>query len=161
VYDYDHDALAYDEALAGHYVLAPRLAGPGCRGCGRGARRVPVVAAGRTPVPGAQIHPRATPHPPLHRTPRPGPHRHLCPRRGGRALIGNRLTDNDLRDPDLDEQHLTTDRALQELDRIRQVTFTAGEQTITAITRRTQLQQDILGALGVDTRARTRPAITS
>jgi hypothetical protein len=39
--------------------------------------------------------------------------------------------------------------------------FSAGEQTITAITRRTGLQQDILGALEVDTRAWTRPAITS
>jgi hypothetical protein len=43
-------------------------------------------------------------------------------------LIGNRLRDADLRDPDLDEQHLSADRAIQELDRIRQVTFTAGRR---------------------------------
>jgi hypothetical protein len=74
-------------------------------------------------------------------------------------LIGNRLADADLRDPDLDEQHLSADRAIQELDRIRQVTFTAGEQTITAVTRRTGLQQQILTALQVDTAAWTRPII--
>jgi hypothetical protein len=75
------------------------------------------------------------------------------------SLISNRLRAADLRDPDIDQQPLSADRALQELDRIRQVTFTAGEQTITAITRRTQLQQHILGALGVDTRTWTRPLI--
>lgn len=56
---------------------------------------------------------------------------------------------------------LTASRAFDALDRIRQVTFTASEQTITAITRRTSLQQQILGALGVETRAWTRPQITS
>jgi transposase len=76
-------------------------------------------------------------------------------------LIGNRLRDADLRDPELDEQHLSAERAFQELDRIRQVTFTVGEQTITAVTRRTDLQQQILSSLGVDTRAWTRPTITS
>jgi transposase len=76
-------------------------------------------------------------------------------------LIGNRLRDADLRDPELDEQHLSAERASQELDRIRQVTFTVGEQTITAVTRRTDLQQQILSSLGVDTRAWTRPTITS
>jgi transposase len=160
VYDYDHDALAYDEALAGHYVLATSL-DPGV------ADAVEVLAAYRSLQ---QVERRFRV---LKSTLGLRPIRHFTePRVRGHIaicvlaavveqLIGNRLTDNDLRDPDLDEQHLTTDRALQELDRIRQVTFTAGEQTITAITRRNQLQQDILGALGVDTRAWTRPAITS
>ena len=76
------------------------------------------------------------------------------------SLIGNRLRDADLHDPDLDNQHLSADRALQELDRIRQVTFTAeGDTTITAVTRRTQLQQQILDALGVDTRPWAKPTI--
>ena len=77
------------------------------------------------------------------------------------SLIGNRLVDADLRDPDLPDQHLSAARAIEELDRIRQVTFIAGQQTITAITRRTSLQQQILGALDVDTRIWTRPQITS
>jgi hypothetical protein len=33
-------------------------------------------------------------------------------------LIGNRPAAADLREPDLDEQHLSADRAIQELDRI-------------------------------------------
>jgi transposase len=160
VYDYDHDALAYDEMLAGHYVLATSL-DPGV------ADAVEVLAAYRSLQ---QVERRFRV---LKSTLGLRPIRHFTePRVRGHIaicvlaavieqLIGNRLADNDLRDPDLDEQHLTTDRALQELDRIRQVTFTAGGQTITAITRRTPLQQDILGALGVDTRAWTRPAITS
>ena len=76
------------------------------------------------------------------------------------SLIGNRLRDADVRDPDLDGQQLTAARAFQELDRIRQVTFTAGDDTtITAVTRRTGLQQQILDALGVDTRAWAKPTI--
>jgi hypothetical protein len=75
-------------------------------------------------------------------------------------LIGNRLAAADLRDPDLDHQHLSAERAIQELDRIRQVTFTAGSQTITAVTRRADLQQQILTELSVDTRAWTRPIIS-
>jgi transposase len=75
-------------------------------------------------------------------------------------LIGNRLRDAALRDPDLEQQHLSAERAIQELDRIRQATFTAGDRTITAITRRSALQHQILAALGVDTAAWTRPTIT-
>ena len=75
------------------------------------------------------------------------------------SLIGKRLVEADLRDPDLNDQHLTAHRAFEELDRIRQVTFTVGEHTITAITRRSALQQQILAALGVDTRAWTRSVI--
>jgi hypothetical protein len=160
VYDYDHDALAYDEMLAGHYVLATSL-DPGV------ADAVEVLAAYRSLQ---QVERRFRV---LKSTLGLRPIRHFTePRVRGHIaicvlaavieqLIGNRLADAGLRDPDLDEQPLTTDRALQELDRIRQVTFSAGGQTITAITRRTPLQQDILGALGVDTRAWTRPAITS
>ena len=76
------------------------------------------------------------------------------------TLIGNPLAAADVRDPDLDDQHLTAPRALDELDRIRQVTLTVGDETtIEAVTRRTGLQQTILDALEVDTRAWNRPAI--
>ena len=76
-------------------------------------------------------------------------------------LIGNRLRDADVRDPDIDTQYLTAERALQELTQIRQVTFTAGGHTITAVRRRSALQTQILTALGVDTRAWIRPIITT
>jgi hypothetical protein len=77
------------------------------------------------------------------------------------SLIGNRLADAEVPDPDLDDQHLTVARGFHELDRIRQVTFIAGGHIITAITRRSALQQQILAALGVDTRGWTRPVMHS
>jgi transposase len=159
VYDYDHDALAYDETLAGHYVLATsldtRVAAAeqvltSYRSLQAVERRFRVLKSslGLRPI--------------RHFTEnRVRGHIAICMLAAvAEQLIGNRLRDTDLRDPDLDEQHLSADRALQELDRIRQVTFTAGAQTITAITRRTQLQQQILAAVGVDTRDWTRPHIT-
>ena len=51
-------------------------------------------------------------------------------------------------------------RALRQLHRIRDVTLTAGDHTVTVTTRRDALQQRILAVLHVDTtgwnRARTR-----
>jgi transposase len=159
VYDYDHEQLAYDETLAGHYVLATSLEA-------KTADAGEVLAAYRS-LQHVEQRFRV-----LKSTLGLRPIRHFTENRVrghiaicvlaavAEQLIGNRLRDADLRDPDLDQQPLSAARALQELDRIRQVTFTAGEQTITAITRRTQLQQQILGALGVDTRTWTRPIIT-
>jgi transposase len=159
VYDYDHDAMAYDEALAGHYVLATSLAT-------RMADAEQVLAAylslqhveRRFRVLKFSLGLR----PVLHWTEtRVRGHIAVCVLAAViEQLIGNRLADADLRDPDLDEQHLSADRAFQELDRIRQVTFTAGAQTITAVMRRTPLQQQILAAFQVDTAAWTRPTIT-
>jgi transposase len=84
VYDYDHDALAYDEALAGHYVLAtsltPRMADAeqvlaAYRSLQHVERRFRVLKSslGLRPV--------------FHFTENPGPgaHRRLCARRGHRA----------------------------------------------------------------------------
>jgi transposase len=157
---YDHDALAYDEALAGHYVLATSLDT-------RIANAEQVLAAYRSlqtverrfRVLKSSLGLRPIRH---FTETRVRGHIAICVLAAViEQLIGNRLRDADLRDPDLDEQHLSAERAFQELDRIRQVTFTAGQQTITAITRRTQLQTQILTGLGVDTRSWTRPTITS
>jgi transposase len=143
VYDYDHDAMAYDETLAGHYVLATSLAT-------RVADAEQVLAAYRS------LHHVEYWFRVLKSALGLRPIRHFTETRvrGHIAvcvlaavieqLIGNRLADADLRNPELDEQHLSAERAIQELDRIRQVTFTAGAQTITAVTRRTGLQQQIL-----------------
>ena len=158
VYDYNHDALDYDETLAGHYVLAtsldPTVADAGevlaaYRSLQNVEKRFRVLKSslGLRPI----RHWTET---------RVRGHIGICVLAAvAESLIGNRLADADLPDPDLDDQHLTADRAFQELDRIRQVTFTAGGRTITAITRRTALQQQILATLGVDTRAWTRPVI--
>jgi transposase len=159
VYDYDHDAMAYDETLAGHYVLATSLTT-------RIANAEQVLAAYRSLQAVEQrfrvLKSSLGLRPIRHFTePRVRGHIAICVLAAViEQLIGNRLRDADLRDPDLDEQHLSAERALQELDRIRQVTFTAGAQTITAVTRRTALQQQILAGLGVDTAAWTRPIIT-
>jgi transposase len=159
VYDYNHDAMAYDETLAGHYVLAtsltPRvadaeqvLAAYRSRQAVERRFRVLKSSLGLRPV----FHFTET---------RVRGHIAVCVLAAVvEQLIGNRLAAADLRDPDLDNQHLSAERAFQELDRIRQVTFSAGSRTITAVTRRTDLQQQILTALGVDTRAWTRPTIT-
>jgi transposase len=158
VYDYNHEALAYDEALAGHYILATsmdaRIADAAeVLACYRSLQsverrfRVLKSTLGLRPI----RHWTET---------RVRGHIAICVLAAvAESLIGNRLIEANLRDPDLDDQHLTAARAFEQLDRIRQVTFTAGEQTITAITRRTGLQQQILGALGVDTRTWTRPII--
>jgi transposase len=159
VYDYDHDAMAYDETLSGHYVLATSLTT-------RIADAEQVLAAYRSLQHVEQrfrvLKSSLGLRPIRHFTEtRLRGHIAVCVLAAViEQLTGNRLRDADLRDPDLDEQHLSADRAFQELDRIRQVTFTAGGQTITAVTRRTALQQQILTALQVDTNAWTRPVIT-
>ena len=158
VYDYNHDQLDYDETLAGHYVLATSLDA-------KTADAGEVLAAYRS-LQNVEARFRLLKsslglRPIRHFTEdRVRGHIAVCVLAAvAESRIGNRLVDADVRDPDLDEQHLTADRAFQELDRIRQVTFDAGEQTITAITRRTPLQQQILATLGVDTRTWTRPVI--
>ena len=159
VYDYDHDAMAYDETLSGHYVLATSLTTQvadaeqvlaAYRSLQAVERRFRVLksALGLRPI----RHFTET---------RVRGHIAVCVLAAViEQLIGNRLRDADLRVKLGVAQHLSAERAIQELDRIRQVTFTAGAQTITAITRRTGLQQQILTSLGVDTAAWTRPVIT-
>ncbi len=160
VYDYHHEQLAYDEQLAGHYVLATSLDS-------RVADAAEVLACYRALQSVEQrfrvLKSSLGLRPIRHFTEnRVRGHIAICVLAAViESLIGKRLIEADLRDPDLPDQHLTTERAFEQLDRIRQVTFTAGEQTITAITRRTGLQQQILAALGVDTSAWTRPRITS
>jgi transposase len=76
------------------------------------------------------------------------------------TLIDHTLAAADIRDPDLDDQHLTATRALRDLARIRHVALTAAGRDITLTTRRTPLQQQVLTALDVDTRTWDRANIT-
>jgi transposase len=161
VYDYDHDALDYEEDLAGHYVLATSLDSSVPAGevlaCYRSLQQV----EHRFRVLKDFLHLR----PVFHWTEsRVRGHIAICVLAAViEALIGKALADADVRDPDLDDQQLTAARALAELARIRQVTLDPGDggPTIQAVTRRTALQQQILKALEVDTRAWQRPTITS
>lgn len=67
------------------------------------------------------------------------------------TLIGHRLRDADIRDPDDPAQHLSPARALRELERVRHVTLKDQSRTIELVTRRTPTQTRILAALGIDT----------
>ena len=123
VYDYDHDALDYEEALAGHYILATSL-GRETHDAGQ------VLACYRTlekiealfRVLKDFLHLR-----PVHHWTETRVRGHIavcvlaCVIE---ALIAKALTEAGVRDPDLDGQHLTPRRALEELNRIRQVTLT-------------------------------------
>ena len=75
------------------------------------------------------------------------------------TLIGHRLADADIRDPNDPGQHLSAARALRELDRVRHVTLNAETRTIGVVTRRNALQARILTALGVATTSWDRATI--
>ncbi|MGI9033744.1 MAG: IS1634 family transposase [Acidimicrobiales bacterium] len=75
------------------------------------------------------------------------------------ALMAADLSTADIRDPDLDDQHLSPARALRELARIRAVGLDAGDKRIELVTRRTSLQTKVLAAFGVDTTEWSRARI--
>ena len=76
------------------------------------------------------------------------------------TLISQALAQADIRDPDLDHQHLTAARAIRELNRIRRHHLTANGRRIQLTTRRTPLQNRILTAIGAGTRAWDKANIT-
>jgi hypothetical protein len=150
LYHYNEAAFAYEKLLAGRYVLVTSLTR-------RQASTAAVVNAyrqlaeteNRFRVLKDFLHLR--------------PVRHWTERRVRghvatcvyaaviEALITAALRNADVRDPDLDDQHLTAARALRELDRVRAVTLTAGGRTIDVVTRRDPLQAQVLAALNIDT----------
>ena len=76
------------------------------------------------------------------------------------TLINQALTAADVRDPDLEHQHLTAARALQQLNRIRRVQLSTNNHRITLTTQRTPLQTRALAAIGADTRTWDKATIT-
>ncbi len=76
------------------------------------------------------------------------------------TLITRALTAADIRDPDLEHQHLTAARALRLLNRIRRVTLTTNNHQTTLTTRRTPQQTRTLAAIGVNTRTWDKATIT-
>ena len=76
------------------------------------------------------------------------------------TLITQTLAAADVRDPDLEHQHLTAARALRTLNRVRRVHLATDQHQITLTTRRTPQQNRILAAVGVDTRTWDKAAIT-
>lgn len=150
LYHYDEAAMAYEELLAGRYVLVTSL---------------PVDQATTSQIVIAYRQLQAVED--RFRTLKDFLHlrpvRHWTERRVRghiavcvyaavvEALIGRALAASDIADPDVDSQHLTAPRALRELGRIRRVGLDAGHRHVELVTRRTPLQTRILAALDVDT----------
>jgi hypothetical protein len=158
LYHYDEAAFVYEELLAGRYVLVTSLPRDE-------ASTAQVVIAYRSL---AEIERRFRILKDfLHLR----PIRHWTERRVRahvavcvyatiiEALITAALRHADVRDPDLADQHLTAERALRELSRIRAVTLTTGTRSIHLVTRPTALQARLLNVLDVDTTGWDRPTL--
>lgn len=150
VYHYNPAARAYEELLAGRYVLVTSLPADQASAAQvvRAYRQLADVEH-RFRVLKDFLHLRPVRHWTERRV---RGHVAICVYAAViEALITRALRDADIRDPDLPDQHLTAARALRELDHIRAVTLTAGRRSIDLVTRRDPLQARILAALGVDT----------
>ena len=150
VYHYNDDAFAYEELLAGRYVLTTSLTA-------HDASTAQVVTMYRQLLDVEHrfrvlkdfLHLRPVRH---WTETRVRGHIAVCVYAAViEALITQALRAADVRDPDLADQHLTAARALRQLHRIRCVTLTAGDHTLDAITQRTPLQREICDAVGIDT----------
>ena len=159
LYHYNEDAHTYEELLAGRYVLATSLT-PNQADCAQVVdyyRQLQAVEARFRVV---------------------GDHLRLRPQRQGteqrvrghvavcvyaaliETLINHALTQADIRDPDLGDQHLTATRALRDLNRIRRHQITTNGRRIHLTTRRTPLQNRTLTAIGADTHTWDKATIT-
>ncbi len=159
LYHYNQEAQAYEKLLAGRYVLTTSLTPAQ-------ADTTEIVAAYR------QLQTVETRLRVLKDFLRLRPVRHWTEKRVRghvavcvyaallETLITHALTAADVRDPDLDHQHLTAARALQQLNRIRRVKLTTNNHRITLTTRRTPLQTRTLTAIGVDTPTWDKATIT-
>jgi Transposase DDE domain len=150
LYHYNDAALAYEELLAGRYVLITSLttADASTAQVVIAYRQLQAVER-RFRVIKDFLHLRPVRHWTERRV---RGHIAVCVYAAVlEALIERALADADIRDPDLPDQHLTCARALRELHRIRAVTLTAGGHTINVTTRPDPLQRRLLTALDVDT----------
>ena len=158
-YHYNEDALAHEELLAGRYVLTTSLA-PAQAGTAQvvAAYRQLANIEARFRVLKDFLHLRPIRHWTEQRV---RGHVAVCVYAAViETLINHALAEADIRDPDLDHQHLSAARALRELNRIRRVQLTANDNSIDLTTRRTPLQTRALTAIGTDTRSWDKAAIT-
>ena len=159
VYHYNQDNQAYEKLLAGRYVLTTSLTPAQ-------ADTTEIVACYR------QLQTVETKFRVLKDFLRLRPVRHWTEKRVRghvavcvyaallETLINHALATADIRDPDLEHQHLTAARALQQLNRIRRVQLSTNNHRITLTTRRTPLQTRTLTAIGTDTRTWDKTTIT-
>jgi hypothetical protein len=160
LWHYDEQAIAYEELLAGRYVLTTSLPSSEMSAATvvRSYRQL-LEVEDRFRVLKDFLHLR--------------PVRHWTERRVRghvavciyaavvEALVARALREADVLDPDLEDQHLSAPRALRELERIRAVSLDVEASTVELTTRPTFLQARILAALGVDTSGWDRAHITS
>ena len=151
LYHYNEDAHAYEELIAGRYVLTTSLTPTQ-------ATTAQVVDYYR------QLQAVETRFRVLKDFLRLRPIRHWTEQRVRghvavcvyaaliETLINQALTQADIRDPDLGDQHLTATRALRDLNRIRRHQLTASGRRIALTTRRSPRQARTLTAIGADTR---------
>ena len=158
-YHYNEDAHDYEELLAGRYVLTTSLK-PTQASTAQivAAYRQLAAVEARFRVLKDFLHLRPVRH---WTEKRVRGHVAVCVYASViETLISQALAAADVRDPDLNDQHLTAARALRELDRIRRVQLDANGRRITLTTRRTPLQARALTAVGADTRAWDKANIT-
>ncbi|MDE0289642.1 MAG: IS1634 family transposase, partial [bacterium] len=151
LYHYDEDAHAYEELLAGRYVLSTSLT-PDQADCAQVVDYYRQLQAVETRFRILKDHLRLRPI--RHWTEqRVRGHVAVCVYAALiETLINHALTQADIRDPDLGDQHLTAARALRDLNRIRRHQLTTDGRRIQLTTRRTPLQARTLTAIGADTR---------
>lgn len=159
LYHYDETAFAYEELLAGRYVLVTSLTATHASAARvLQAYRSLAEVEHRFRVLKDFLHLRPVRH---FAETRVRAHVAICVYAAViEALIGHDLATAGIVDPDLDTQVLTAARALRELDRVRAIELSTGERSINIVTRRSPLQARILTALGVDTTDWDRAHIT-
>ena len=159
LYHYNEDAHAYEELLAGRYVLATSLT-PNQANTAQVVdcyRQLQAVEA-RFRVVGDFLRLRPVRHWTEQRV---RGHVAVCVYATLiETLINHALVAADVRDSDLPNQHLTTARALRDLNRIRRHQLSANGRRIHLTTRRTPLQNRTLTAIGADTRTWDKATIT-
>lgn len=159
IYHYDQSALDYEELLAGRYVLTTSLpSATVSTGWVVNAYRSLQEVENRFRVLKNFLGLRPVYHWTENRV---RAHIAICVYAALiEALMSADLAAADVRDPDLDNQHLTAVRALRELGRVRQVTLTTDDNTtINIITKRNALQAQALSVFGVDTKPWDRAQI--
>ncbi len=159
LYHYNDHALQYEQLLAGRYVLTTNLT-PAQASTARivtAYRQLAAVEA-RFRVLKDFLHLRPVRH---WTEKRVRGHIAICVYAAViETLINHDLAKADIRDPDLADQHLTANRALRELNRIRLHHLDANGRRIALTTRRTPLQARTLTAIGADTRNWDKADIT-
>jgi transposase len=159
LWHYDEEAITYEAALAGRYVLATSLsvAEASAAAVVRAYRQL-LETEDRFRVLKDFLHLRPVRHWTERRV---RGHVAVCVYAAViEALLARALREADVRDPDIAEQHLSAPRALRELARISAVTLDVEGSTVELTTRPSFLQARILAALGVDTGGWDRAYIT-